>query len=77
MNHCPNCHKYLDAATCISSQGAAPEPDDITICAYCGHLMAFDDTLRLRQLTSTEIYAVAGDPLILAAQRARSKINER
>jgi hypothetical protein len=62
----------LDAAASMSGEHS-PEPDDISICLYCGHLMAFDGDLKFRPLTDAEMVQVAGDPRILAIQRARGK----
>lgn len=70
-DRCPNCGKRLDAATCFTDPAAKPAPGDLTICFYCGHLMAFADDLRVRQLTDPEMVEVAGDPRILALQRVR------
>jgi hypothetical protein len=70
---CPNCGKKLDAATCVTDDGARPSPDDLTICFYCGHLMAFADDLSFRKLTDDEMHEIAGDPVILRIQRHRAK----
>jgi hypothetical protein len=60
----------LDA--CSEAAGnSTPGPGDITLCIYCGHIMAFADDLTLRELTNEEIYEVAGDERILKIQRAR------
>jgi hypothetical protein len=69
---CPSCGKIFDAATDIIS-GEGPSPGDITICLYCGHVMAFNDDMTIRELTSEEMHAVAGDPRVLAIQKARKE----
>jgi hypothetical protein len=33
-----------------------PKPGDISICLYCGHLMAFDEALKFRELSSEEMH---------------------
>jgi hypothetical protein len=38
------------------------------VCAYCGHLLVFDDDLRLRNPTDAEIIALGGDQFVLEAQ---------
>lgn len=48
-----------------------PTPGDITVCIYCGHIMAFADDLSFRELTGEEIHDIAGDERILDIQRAR------
>lgn len=68
---CPSCGKQLDAYTAIK-EGKKARPGDITLCWYCGHIMAFADDLTVRNLTDDEVVAVAGDRRILAAQKARA-----
>jgi hypothetical protein len=75
-NKCLNCAKVLDAATCVHADcmhaDCMPQPGSITICIYCGHIMAFGTDCSLRQLTDEEVIEIAGDPRILAIQRARA-----
>jgi hypothetical protein len=73
---CLNCNRPVEAATCVSERDVQPSPDDITICLYCGHIMAFASDLSLRKLTSREMHEVAGDKRILATQAARVKMLE-
>jgi hypothetical protein len=71
-NHCLNCGKLCDGATAVGEAGIVrPEPDSITICLYCGHLMVFDDEMRFRELTDAEYHEVADDPRIVAINKAR------
>jgi hypothetical protein len=69
-SRCRGCRKKLDAVTAILHNDQ-PEPGNITICMYCGHVQAFDENLKLRDLTDEEIYDIAGDPRILRVQWAR------
>jgi hypothetical protein len=71
---CVSCGKTLDAATLPEGEDA-PSPGDISLCLYCGHLMAYADDLELRNLTDEEMHEVAGDPHILRMQRARGRID--
>jgi len=64
---CTNCQLELDGAT-HPTMDIGPKPGDISVCVYCGHVMAFTDTLGLRDLTDAEIVAVAGDKQLLEAQ---------
>lgn len=73
---CTACKKELDRASGVGNSDK-PEPDDITICLTCGHIMAFDDDLSLRDLTEVEIYNAAGDYRIIAVQNARKKMQEK
>jgi hypothetical protein len=69
---CLNCGKVLDAAT--NYEGYEPIEGGITICIYCGHIMAFDAQLKFRQLTDEEMLAIAGDKRILKLQEARGYV---
>jgi hypothetical protein len=71
-NTCLGCGKLTDAATVVGEEGKIkPKPDDVTVCLYCGHLMAFDQELRFRALTDNEIKEFAGDDRIVAINQAR------
>jgi hypothetical protein len=74
-DYCLGCKCLLEVATDIVGD-EAPESGDITICLYCGHIMAFDEQLKVRELTSQEMHKVAGHRIILAAQAARRKVLE-
>jgi hypothetical protein len=76
MRMCLNCARAVESSTCVSERDVQPSSGDITICFYCGHIMAFADDLSLRKLTNKEMHEVAGDKRILAAQAARVKILE-
>jgi Zn ribbon nucleic-acid-binding protein len=73
-SECPSCKKMLDGASAIDDD-CEPSPGNVTICIYCGHIMAFADDLSFRELNDEEIRAVAGDKRILAVQRAREAKN--
>ena len=62
----------MDAAS-HPRDDSAPVPGDITICIYCGYLMAFTDDMTFRELTEEEIKEV---PLVEVAriQRARKAV---
>ena len=75
---CTNCGRVLDCATGVAHDHEEdPVPgrrECFTVCASCGHVMMFDDDMRLRDLTADEAVDVAGDPRLLAIQRARKVI---
>lgn len=73
--HYLNCRTLVDAATPIDMRGK-PKSGDITVCLYCGHVMAFADDLRMRELTSEEMHEVAGNRTILDIQRARGGMDK-
>lgn len=49
---CCRCEKKLDAA---AGQNEGPSEGDLTMCAYCGHVMKFDKELRLTDAFSEDI----------------------
>jgi hypothetical protein len=73
MSACLGCSKRMDGASAVDHRGA-PAPGHFTICIGCGHLMAFGDDMRLRNLTDAEMIEVAGDPRVIAVQRARQVV---
>ena len=70
---CTACGKVLDGCSSVDGEHK-PKPGDITVCISCGHLMAFADDLTMRDLTDEEMHAIAGDPRIIAIQRARKAV---
>lgn len=74
---CLGCGIKIDGATYVGEGDSSPDPGSITVCIYCGHIQAYDDDLRLRELTPVEQLDIAGDPRILAIQRARALAEER
>lgn len=73
---CTACGYLCDAATCPRDDNAKPNPGDVTVCINCGHLMAFDDNLTLRNLTEAEMIEVAGNKTVLAIQRTRALFSD-
>lgn len=79
-NVCTNCGYELDAATVVAEEignKTSPEEGDITICIGCGHLMVFDKDMVLRNPTDDEILKVAGDPRMVAVQKALAAIKKQ
>ncbi|UPK03157.1 hypothetical protein [Bradyrhizobium sp. 170] len=70
MSSCLGCGRQVNGASGVDFRGL-PRPGNITVCLYCGHIMAFTEDLRLRELTDEEMIDVAGDPRLIAVQRAR------
>jgi len=73
---CTACGHVVDAAFAVLEDDdertdVRPSPGDFVICIKCGHLMAYDEQLKLRELNKDEAYEIAGDQRILMAQRAR------
>jgi hypothetical protein len=82
---CTHCGEMLDMASCVKQTTSKhsrrrvvrPDPGDMTICIKCGHLMGFNPDLTLRDPTDDELIKVAGDPRLLAIQRARGYVMKR
>lgn len=70
---CLGCDHAINATTSIHDTEEKPSEGDVTICFYCGHLMAFNPDLSLRGLTQDEMHEVAGNPDILRAQKGRTQ----
>lgn len=51
---CPSCDKLLDGFTGIDNN-ATPEPDDITICCYCGSILKFTEKLTVVEMSPLEL----------------------
>jgi len=49
-DYCPNCHNRLDAVT----GPCKPNPNDKTVCIYCGAYLWFADDMHLKLLTDAE-----------------------
>ena len=78
-SRCLSCGALHDGATGVDVSSELiekPDPGTITVCFACGHIMALDEELLLRELTDDEAREIAGDPRIIAIQRARKKMSE-
>lgn len=65
---CTACGKVMDAASCVSGD-YKPDPEDITICIYCGHIMGFTNEMKLRELSLEEWQEIKQDPKIQHLQK--------
>jgi hypothetical protein len=63
MNTCPNCTKIIDASTVIDGNSNEPSDGDITICAYCSHILKFNKDLSLSSMTTAEMQLLEPDKL--------------
>lgn len=52
---CPNCGATLDAVTAIQHNDAPKEESSITVCLYCGVVLAFTKGLALRRVPKREL----------------------
>jgi hypothetical protein len=74
--HCLNCNVVVDGARCVDGDGS-PSPGDVTMCIYCGHVMAFSEGLGMRELTDAEMQEIAGDPRLVAVGKAVGLLKRR
>lgn len=74
---CLHCDKVLDGAASHDGTPIEPPADgDVTVCGYCGCIMAYDAEGKVRGMTDDEIDATMRDPalihhLIVTVQRIR------
>jgi hypothetical protein len=73
---CSACGYRIDAASAPAYRNTSPSSGDVSICLQCGHIMAFAEDLRLRDLTDAEMIEVAGDKALIEMQRARAHAAE-
>ena len=64
---CVKCGYRLDSTTNVSRK-ERPTAGDLSICAECGFVTAFDDQLKRRLLTPEERQRVASDERIIQLQ---------
>jgi hypothetical protein len=56
---CPHCGTNLDAHACTTSdESTKPQPDDISVCAYCASFLIYNDDLSLRIFTDDDYRAL-------------------
>jgi hypothetical protein len=51
-----------------------PSPGDFTVCIGCGHIVAYDDDMNLRELTRREIDSIDETDRIMLLQQARRRL---
>lgn len=73
VNRCLACRYRIDSAS-TTMGGRQPKPGDVSVCLMCGHLMGFNADMTVRELTSDEMYQIAGDKRIWQIQKARSHV---
>lgn len=52
-DYCPTCNERLDGVTSLDANGM-PDVGDISLCAYCGELLEFDEDMKLVLLTEEQ-----------------------
>ena len=71
---CLSCGALLDAASNLEDR--KPKPGSVSFCLYCKHIAAYDNQLKLRELTIDELIEVAKDPRMGFAARLSQKFNQ-
>ena len=77
---CPGCGHVNDSATGLHDADSSPlghntpKPGDVMVCFYCGHLSQWGEAGGFVELSAEKAREVAGDPVILAAQRIRAAL---
>ncbi|HEU5377323.1 MAG TPA: hypothetical protein VFV38_17985 [Ktedonobacteraceae bacterium] len=65
---CLSCGTRSTVLQGVHGEGVLLSPGDTAACQECGHLMAFDNKLRFRELTAEERDIVSMDTLIIPTQ---------
>lgn len=67
---CPKCRHTLDAAT--DPEGiAAPKPNDVSVCIWCGEILQFDENLKLSSATQAVLEELSRNDLTLVTEIRR------
>lgn len=76
---CPRCGERLDDDTCTTHPGAAPEPGDLTVCAYCIAPLVFRsvEPFTLEVLTELDLEELDGEMLAALAETQRMALAGR
>ena len=53
-SQCPKCAKQLDTHA-PTEAGAKPVAGDISVCLYCKTILVFDENIKLRRATKSEL----------------------
>jgi len=71
---CPACDNKLDGFTAVDHRND-PEPDDVTVCAYCVEILRFDENLKL-EIASPELKEeLSKNPEFVKMVAAIKKVN--
>jgi hypothetical protein len=58
-------------ASCVNNETATPKAGDLTVCIYCGHLMAFTPEMDVRALNEDEAAWCRSSGLVKKVEEAR------
>ena len=71
---CTNCGAINDAATSVDLDGVNPSPGDFALCIDCGHIMAYDEQMQLRNLTDADVIEIAGNQKLVQTSNILGEI---
>jgi len=60
-NKCLNCGFWTEAASTPDGSAGAPTEGSLSVCIKCGAVMMFDQDLRLRGMTASEMDSLLAD----------------
>lgn len=77
-SQCLKCGLVLTGAAGVVAEAnvgvLTPSPGDFSVCIACGHVMAFDERLNVRELTNEEQRSMDEDDRVLLVQAARKRL---
>jgi hypothetical protein len=51
--NCPRCKSPIDAVSSVE-KGVTPQPGHLSVCAFCGEMLIFNDDLSVRSMAPEE-----------------------
>lgn len=55
---CPACGYQVDRTSSTAGEAISPRPGDVSLCANCGDIAVFDDTLRVARISPADLRKV-------------------
>lgn len=73
---CLACNAKIDSVSNTTGD-QKPSEGDITICLPCGHIMAFNKDLTVRELTKQELIDIAGNQHLIKVLEIRGQVMKK
>lgn len=74
---CPMCGNQLDGHAAAQPAPDTPAPGALSLCAYCGYAMIFNDDMNLREPTFHESVDIEADQNISYIRKVLKEMNKR
>lgn len=74
---CTRCGDKFDCSTGVGAKKNEPAPGDISMCSTCGHVMEFDQNLKLQDMSEQKTVKVLTDPRLMMALAAFAEYKEK